>query len=151
MDELPLVLLGIRTSWREDPGCSPADLVYGTALHLPGEMIESSTARDSQPTSQFLHDLQETMRKSRPPAANFHGNNQKYQPENLSSTGYVYIRRDSHRGPLQPPYTGPFRILEVKDKCFVLDINGRRDTVSVDRLKVAHGQFSDNITQHSDY
>ena len=30
MDELPLVLLGIRTVWREDADCSAADLVYGT-------------------------------------------------------------------------------------------------------------------------
>ena len=37
MDQLPMVLLGIRTAWREDAECSPADLVYGTALHLPGE------------------------------------------------------------------------------------------------------------------
>ena len=37
MDELPLVLLGIRTAWREDPGCSASDLVYGTSLRIPGE------------------------------------------------------------------------------------------------------------------
>lgn len=29
MDDLPIVLLGVRTAWREDPGCSPAELVYG--------------------------------------------------------------------------------------------------------------------------
>ncbi|GFS08701.1 Pol polyprotein [Elysia marginata] len=30
--ELPMVLLGIRSSWRVDPGCSPAELVYGSTL-----------------------------------------------------------------------------------------------------------------------
>ena len=42
MDELPMVMLGIPMAWREDADCSPADLVYGTALHLPGEFFETS-------------------------------------------------------------------------------------------------------------
>ena len=32
MDHLPMVLLGIPTAWREDPDCSPAELVYGSTL-----------------------------------------------------------------------------------------------------------------------
>ena len=36
MAELPMVLLGILSSWRVDPDCSPAELVYGTTLRLPG-------------------------------------------------------------------------------------------------------------------
>ena len=36
MDHLPLVLLGIRVAWREEPGCSPAELVYSSSLRLPG-------------------------------------------------------------------------------------------------------------------
>ena len=34
MAELPMVLLGIRSSWRVDPDCSPAELVYGTTLKI---------------------------------------------------------------------------------------------------------------------
>ena len=34
MEELPVVLLGIRTSWREDADTTPAQLVYGTALRV---------------------------------------------------------------------------------------------------------------------
>ncbi|CAB0010179.1 unnamed protein product, partial [Nesidiocoris tenuis] len=36
MEELPAVLLGLRNSFREELGASPAELVYGTALRLPG-------------------------------------------------------------------------------------------------------------------
>ena len=39
--ELPLVFLGIRSSWRVDPGCSPAELVYGSTLRLPGELFSA--------------------------------------------------------------------------------------------------------------
>ncbi|GFO24403.1 retrovirus-related pol polyprotein from transposon [Plakobranchus ocellatus] len=30
--ELPMVLLGIRSSWRVDPGCSPAELIYSSTF-----------------------------------------------------------------------------------------------------------------------
>ena len=39
MDELPIVLPGIHSAWREDADATPAQLVYGTALRLPGEMV----------------------------------------------------------------------------------------------------------------
>jgi hypothetical protein len=39
--------------------------------------------------------------------------------------------------PLQP-YDGPFKVIERKDKHFVLNRNGRTDTVPIDRLKPAH-------------
>ncbi|KAK3743180.1 hypothetical protein RRG08_064036 [Elysia crispata] len=37
--ELPMVLLGIHSSWRVDPGCSPAELVYGSTLRIPGDPV----------------------------------------------------------------------------------------------------------------
>ena len=40
MTELPLVLLGLRSAWREDADCTPADLVFGASLRLPGQMFE---------------------------------------------------------------------------------------------------------------
>jgi len=49
----------------------------------------------------------------------------------------VFVRHDALRSPLQPPYDGPYRVLERKDKCYVLDLAGRQDTVSIDLLKPA--------------
>ena len=50
---------------------------------------------------------------------------------------FVYVRVDSHRKPLQRLYDGPFRVISTGDKIFVLDINGRQEKISVDRLKPA--------------
>ena len=49
---LPLVLLGIRTSLKQDLGCTAAELVYGTSLRLPGEFFSPHDASpdDSQAT-----------------------------------------------------------------------------------------------------
>ncbi|CAH8655800.1 unnamed protein product [Dicrocoelium dendriticum] len=39
---LPAILLGIRNTIKEDIGCYPAELVFGTTLRLPGEMVLDS-------------------------------------------------------------------------------------------------------------
>lgn len=63
MDELPLVLLGIQASWKEDADCSPADLVYGTSLHIPGEFLPPHSSQSPPPT-EFLRHLQDTMQSA---------------------------------------------------------------------------------------
>ena len=136
MNELPLVLLGIRTSWKEDSECSPADLVYGTALHLPGEVFE--TSRSTKLSPGFLRDLQETMRNLQPSQPKYHGHRQTHYPSNLGSTGFVYVRCDSHRGPLQRPYSGPYKVIQPGDKFFTVDVNGKEEKITVDRLKPAY-------------
>ena len=37
---LPLVMLGLRSSPKDDSGLSPAGAVYGSTLSLPGEFLE---------------------------------------------------------------------------------------------------------------
>ncbi|KAK7491960.1 hypothetical protein BaRGS_00016806 [Batillaria attramentaria] len=135
--ELPMVLLGIRCSWRVDPGCSPAELVYGSTLRLPGEFLQPVDASTMEPDSMFLKHLQETMRTVLPPAPTFHGKQPVYVPSNLASTGFVYVRHDAHRHPLQRPYDGPYRITDANDKYYTVDIKGRSEKLSVDRLKTA--------------
>ncbi|GFN78116.1 Pol polyprotein [Plakobranchus ocellatus] len=41
-DELPWILLGLRTAPKEDIGSSAAEIVYGTPLTVPGEFIDPS-------------------------------------------------------------------------------------------------------------
>lgn len=138
MAELPMVLLGIRSSWRVHPDCSPAELVYGTTLRLPGEFLHTVNAQTLQPDTAFVKNLQATMRTVEPTAPQYHGTQQPYVSSNLSTTGYVYVRHDSHRHPLQRPYDGPYRIIECSEKYFTLDVNGKREKISIDRLKVAY-------------
>lgn len=51
---------------------------------------------------------------------------------------YVFNCHDAHRGPLQPPYNDPYWVVETGDKTFVVDVGGRMEHVSVNRLKPAH-------------
>ena len=53
--------------------------------------------------------------------------------------------------PLQPPYDGPFPVLSRSDKHFTVKLNGRTDTISIDRLKPAHCETEQppNTSAHS--
>ena len=105
MDELPLILLGIRTAWREDADTTAAELVYGSTLWVPGEFVAvSGPVSAPAPSSGFLHSLQESMRNARPPPALFHSQPNTQVPSALATASHVYVRHDAQRSPLQRPY-----------------------------------------------
>ena len=99
MDHLPMVLLGIRTAWREDPNCSPAKLVYCSTLRLPGEFVEPTPPQELQPSSAFLRHFQKSMQDALSPPVKYHSTTKPYLPPFLFSTGFVYVRIDGHRNP----------------------------------------------------
>ena len=61
-----------------------------------------------------------------------------YVSEALVSSSHVFVRHDAVKTPLQQPYDGPYKVIQRAPKYFTLDIKGRHDTVSIDRLKPAH-------------
>ncbi len=134
---LPLVLLGIRTAFKEDLHCTAAELVYGTTLRLPGEFFTSS--HDLSEPSTYVSTLKSCMQRlqATPPRQ---AQRSVYINPALSTCSRVFIRHDAVRKPLQQPYDGPYKVLKREDKHFVVDINGRHDTVSLDRLKPAHSE-----------
>ena len=137
-DALPLALLGIRTAMKEDIGCTAAELVYGTGLRLPGEfLVSSADSRDLDPAS-YVDGLKRAMQTLRAVEPRHSPRPHAHVNSDLHSTSHVFVRHDAVRKPLQPPYDGPYKVMARTDKYFTLDVNGRQDTVSIDRLKAAH-------------
>ena len=48
---------------------------------------------------------------------------------------FILKRKDAVKAPLTPPYTGSYRVLSRTDKLFTLDISGKKETLSIDRVK----------------
>eukprot|EP00117_Sycon_ciliatum_P039851 scpid21637/ scgid29378/ Retrotransposable element Tf2 155 kDa protein type 1 len=139
-EHLPLVLLGIRSSLKADLNCSVAEMVYGCHLRLPSDFLTDEPEPFPDPTS-YVSRLKQAMSELRPTQPRKPPTQHPFIPADLSTCSHVFIRTDATRTPLQRPYTGPHRVLERHDKYFRLDLNGRSDTVSIDRLKPA---FHDN-------
>ncbi|KII71861.1 Transposon Ty3-G Gag-Pol polyprotein [Thelohanellus kitauei] len=60
------------------------------------------------------------------------------KPANRNTTLLGRTLVDGCRKGLQPPYQGPFKVLEFGPKAFKIDLHGRTESVSIDRLKIAH-------------
>ncbi|KAM8701808.1 hypothetical protein ACLKA7_001831 [Drosophila subpalustris] len=56
---------------------------------------------------------------------------------------------DPVKAPLKAPYDGPYLVVSRNDKNFVIDINGKHNTVTIDRVKAAHIEADDLITPSS--
>jgi len=136
--QLPLIMLALRATPREDSARSPAESVYGSKLVLPGEFLGSATP---EPVS-FFPKLEEAM-SGFAPSPTVHNlpadHNMPASPSAaLFTASHVLVRKDGPRGPLDATWEGPFPVLQRSNHFFRLQLGPRSDNVSVWRLKPAH-------------
>ena len=105
-------------------------------MRLPGAFAQDIVTDTTVSVDDFVSQLRANIQRYQPRPATWHGNSNTagYVDPRLRSSSHVFIRTENRKG-LAPSYTGPFKVIEQCDKHFVLDKNGVRDTVSIDRLK----------------
>ena len=147
-DNLPLVLLGLRSTVKEDLDVSAAHMVYGTSLHLPGQFVDHASTIDP-PTSTYVQNLISYMSQLNVTPPKHHDIPQAYVDYNLKTCSHVFLRIDSPKGALKPRYSGPHKVLQRHDKYFTLALDGKLPNVSIDRLKAAYlPSFSKQIASN---
>ena len=129
--QLPWVLLGLRTTPKEGIGLSAAEMVFGTTLCLPGEFLSVP----EPPPSEFFSQLRHAFSSFAPPPPVHAAVPPSREDLRLRTCSHVFVRRDGHVPPLSPLYTGPFLVLHRSSKTFQLQVGTKSDNVSVDRLK----------------
>ncbi|XP_029162975.1 uncharacterized protein LOC114934491 [Nylanderia fulva] len=134
---LSTVLLGLRTHVRLDTGASPAEFIYSTTLRVPGEFFLHDDFT-SEPQI-FVEDFRQYMRQLKPIPVTHHTKKRPFRFKDLYSFTHVFLRCDAVKRPLERPYTSPFKVLKQdSDQVFTLEIHGKPQSVSVERLKPAH-------------
>jgi cleavage and polyadenylation specificity factor subunit 1 len=108
-EALPLVLLGIRTAYKEDLQASVAELVYGEPLRIPGE-LPTPTAEPVDP-AHLITELRQHMARLRPVPAARPTSPSTFVHSNLERRTHVFLRQDTTRRALEPSYSGPYRVL----------------------------------------
>ncbi|ROT81000.1 integrase core domain protein [Penaeus vannamei] len=134
VDQLPHVLLNIRTSFKEDLQCTAAEMVYGATLALPADFIV--TAGNFEPGT-FGKQLYERMTRVRSRPTRPTRQQDIYMPPGLQDCSHVFVRKHP-RPPLCPPYESPFPVIRRGDKTITIRRPKGEDTVTVDRVKPAH-------------
>ena len=148
---LPCALLAIRTTLKPDLGASPADLVYGEGLAVPGEMLPSVPATDAQLACQrasALADARLEVSRLQPIQTSAHRKPLIHLPQELDSCSHVFVRR-GHNLPggqqtLAAPYVGPFRVISRNTINFKIAVPGRpNETVAIARVKPVYASPQD--------
>jgi hypothetical protein len=132
---LPWVLLGFRTSWREDSEFSPSEAVFGSQLVLPGQFLSAPES----PSPSFLRDFQGLLAGRAPLQTSHHTTpSPTALPEDLLLSRYVLVRHDAVQPPLSPLYDGPFLVVERSLHFFKIQMGSKVEVVSTHRLKPCH-------------
>ena len=134
---LPLVLLGLRTTFRDTLKASPAELVFGTTLQLPGSFLdESLPAAETITPHTFVQDLKRTMSELQPIQTTPSTDDSLFIPKSLRDATHVFLRKHLRTG-LAPPYVGPFLIVKRHDRTITIRTNDGDKEVSLEHVKPA--------------
>ena len=93
---LPCTLLAIRTTVKPDIGASPADMVFGEGLAVPGELLANTTPNDTREHEQrtrILDELRLEVARVQPKPTSAHRRPRVNLPEALQSASHVFVRR----------------------------------------------------------
>ena len=153
--KLPGALLAIRTTLKPDVGASPADLVYGEGLAVPGELLGSHPAEDVDLQSQrrtLLSNLRLEVERLQPTATSAHRIPAVNLPSTLETCSHVFVRRGGVHPPLTSPYEGPYRVHSRSPTGFYVHLPGRGiELVALARIKPAHTSEGDNPQDLDDH
>uniref|UniRef100_A0ABD2W5E4 Uncharacterized protein n=1 Tax=Trichogramma kaykai TaxID=54128 RepID=A0ABD2W5E4_9HYME len=140
-------MLGLRTRIRLDIDASPAEVLFGSSLRLPGEFFSDQNAENDRQF--FTKELRQFMRNVRPIPATTHSNFKPFVHKKLGGCSHVFVRTTPTKIALEPPYLGPFKVQARPSPYFyvirALNKKGVEElkTVSTSRIKPAHGTRAD--------
>jgi len=133
---LPLILLGIRAAWKEDLNSTPAQMVYGESIRLPGQFL-SELNREYKNEDTLVTRLRRTMAHLRPKIKQ-HGQKTTFIFKDMDTASHVFVRHDAPAGALHLPYDGSYEVLNRGNRTFKLRVRGKTVNIAVDRLKPAY-------------
>ncbi|GFS75397.1 uncharacterized protein NPIL_177071 [Nephila pilipes] len=136
---LPIILLGLRTTWRADFQSTPAELLYGENIRLPCHFFEDTKF---QPQSEFVQKLKATMKQVKPIPFSYNCKQKPFVFKDLQNCSHVFVRTDIIRQSQQPPYHGPYQVIKRSDKIFTLLVKNKNVNISIDRLKPCFSESS---------
>ena len=137
VDNLPLVLLALKAQYKEDLRCTSAEMMFGQTLRLPGELLDPPKATHLPDPQNYVQSLRNYLSTKTYTPPRIPNNNTDKLDKDLNTCTHVYVRIDAVKPSLTRPYLGPFKIIKRSKKYFTLNLNGKVDSVSIDRLKAA--------------
>jgi transposase InsO family protein len=107
-EALLLVLLGIRTAFKEDLQASVAELVYGESLRITCELL--TPAAEPMDPVHLITELHQHMASLRVVPATRHHSLTTFVHSDLENSMHVFLRQDTRRRALEPTYSCSYQV-----------------------------------------
>ena len=134
---LPFVILTMNNLLSDINSFTPHQYTFGQAGRLPSTFIFDDTTTEIAPGVDhmyaFFHNMHYHYRKARPLR-----DNSPHVDPNLQTCEKVWVRNDHSKPPLARLYSGPYLVLERRNKYFTVQTDYNISNVSIDRLKAAY-------------
>lgn len=143
---LPIVMLTLRNTFKPDINSTPAQMVFGEELRLPGELFAPAKPLEY---TEILSSLKTAMQNLQPTQASNHAKHKPFVFKELDNCTHVFIRKDMVTSPLTSPYSGPYAVLKKGPKSFKVIVKSHHKNISIDRLKPAFLEETENNNQQS--
>lgn len=143
-DVIPTFLMGIRAAWKDDMQATPAELVFGESIRLPGEFPAPSGNMDTPPAN-LVERLRTHFRDLQPQPMSCHGSRPTFIFKDLTTCSHVLVRVDAPRYAFDPPYKGPYPVVADRDRFYILRITDTETAFSIDRLKPIYVLREDDL------
>ncbi len=127
-ENLPWVLLGLRTAPKDESNISTAEVTLGHQLTVPGQFQPTPSSTEHVPRGHGI--IPETARSYAEVAAG----------SKLDSAEWVYVRRGGQGTPLADNYLGPYKVVSRDQKVFRVQMGEAVEVISRDRLKPHLGE-----------
>uniref|UniRef100_A0ABD2XQU4 RNA-directed DNA polymerase n=1 Tax=Trichogramma kaykai TaxID=54128 RepID=A0ABD2XQU4_9HYME len=131
------VLLGLRVAIVCESDSSPAQMIYGNALRIPGDLcVNNQPIIDRR---EFHNELRSFMNSVSAVPTRPRDSRKPFVFRDLKNCSHVLRATPKNKASLIPPFTGPHRIIKRQKhlKYFLIDYNGKEITVSADSVKPA--------------
>jgi hypothetical protein len=89
-------------------------------------------------TAHFLQQLRQRISNLRPIPVTHNARPGTFVHKDLLTCTHIFLRQDSIRKALDPPYTGPYPVLSRHEKTLRILVRGKPHTVSTNRVKSAY-------------
>ena len=134
-DHLPLIMLGLRVTPKEDLEYSASELIYGQNIRTPLD-IEPNISPNQNETI-HINRIRKFIKNVKDTTPSHHSKPTQHIPKNLTDATYVFVKKPNPRS-LEQPYEGPFPIVRRHEKVVIITKNNANHSISLDNVKVGH-------------
>ncbi|WP_265324231.1 DDE-type integrase/transposase/recombinase, partial [Clostridioides difficile] len=133
--DLPMIMLSLRSTVKQELESTPAEMLYGSPVSLPADLIQTSDVVDPV---DFVKKIRTKMNQIKTATSRPKPNETSYIPRELETAEYVFVQKEGKRTPLQRPYTGPYRVIRRKRFTVEVQTSNGTENIALERVKPAN-------------